>query len=108
MYYPRDNCLRCFSYHVYAVTSLGKERQRLGARLRERRVSDGLPQAQLGARASLSGKFVGEIERGGNVSVAALFAIAAALRVPTSSLFDRSAPIAHSGKLLTVAELDRV
>jgi transcriptional regulator with XRE-family HTH domain len=60
----------------------------LGRRLRAVRKLRKLTQEQLGERARLSGKFVGEIERGvGNPSLDALSRLAAALDMELAELF---------------------
>jgi transcriptional regulator with XRE-family HTH domain len=60
----------------------------LGSRIRERRQSRGLTQAELGARCGLHRTFVGSVERGErNVSVLNLRRLARVLRVPAADLF---------------------
>jgi transcriptional regulator with XRE-family HTH domain len=62
--------------------ALPRIRQRLGATLRTTRHGRGLSQEDLGAKAGLSGKFIGEVERGEkSISVDSLYRLASALRV---------------------------
>ena len=57
-------------------------RGRVGARLRQLRLARRLTQAQLAERASLSDKFLGEVERGrGNPTLTSLAALSDALDV---------------------------
>lgn len=64
-------------------------RQQVGRRVRVLRLRAGLTQEALGARASLSYKFVGEVERGeANPSLETLGLLAAALTVDVAALFD--------------------
>jgi transcriptional regulator with XRE-family HTH domain len=66
------------------VTDIGKL---VGNRVREFRTSHRLTQEQLGERAGLSYKFIGEVERGvGNPTIQTLADIAAALGVPVVDL----------------------
>jgi transcriptional regulator with XRE-family HTH domain len=59
----------------------------IGTRIRQRRESQGLTQAQLGERCELDRTFIGSVERGErNVSVLNLRKIAQALRVPLQEL----------------------
>lgn len=63
----------------------------IGQRIREVRMARGLTQEQLGERAGLSYKAIGEIERGlGNPTVGTLDTIAAALQIDVSALFEPS------------------
>jgi transcriptional regulator with XRE-family HTH domain len=58
-------------------------RRFLGQRLRELRKRQRLSQTALGQHASLSGKFIGEVERGEkSISIDSLDRVAVALRVP--------------------------
>jgi transcriptional regulator with XRE-family HTH domain len=60
----------------------------LGGRVRERRESRGLTQAELGDRCELHRTFIGSVERGErNVSVLNLHRIARVLRTSLSDLF---------------------
>jgi len=62
-------------------------RKCLGQRLRELRQHRGVSQRALGERSGLSGKFIGEIERGEkSISVDSLYRVAVALAVPLSLL----------------------
>src|ERR1700704_529610 len=64
-------------------------RKFLGRRLRELRKQRGLSQEGLGERSSLSGKFIGEVERGEkSISIDSLYKIAVALEVPLRHLTD--------------------
>jgi transcriptional regulator with XRE-family HTH domain len=64
-------------------------RKFLGQRLRELRKQRGHSQEALGDRASLSGKFIGEVERGEkSISIDSLYRVSTALAVPLSSLTD--------------------
>jgi transcriptional regulator with XRE-family HTH domain len=64
-------------------------RKFLGQRLRELRKQRGLSQERLGERSTLSGKFVGEVERGEkSISVDSLYRVSRALRVPLGHLTD--------------------
>lgn len=64
-------------------------RKFLGERLRALRKQRGLSQEALGARAGLSGKFIGEVERGEkSISVDSLYHVAVALKVPMRLLTD--------------------
>jgi len=62
-------------------------RQFLGQRVRELRKQRGLSQAALGEQSSLSGKFVGEVERGEkSISIDSLYKVSVALSVPLGHL----------------------
>jgi transcriptional regulator with XRE-family HTH domain len=64
-------------------------RRFLGQRLRELRRQHRLSQEGLGELASLSGKFIGEVERGEkSISVDSLYRISLALAVPLGHLAD--------------------
>src|ERR1700675_4652167 len=64
-------------------------RKFLGQRLRELRKHRGLSQERLGKRSSLSGKFIGEVERGDkSISIDSLYKVAVALEVPLTHLTD--------------------
>lgn len=64
-------------------------RKFLGQRLRELRNERGFSQEGLGDRASLSGKFIGEVERGEkSISIDSLYKVSVALAVPLSALTD--------------------
>jgi len=69
-------------------------RKNLGERLRAVRKERGLTQEGLGRRAGLSGKFVGEVERGEkSISVDSLYRIAVALEIPLRELANVSTSI---------------
>jgi transcriptional regulator with XRE-family HTH domain len=64
-----------------------KLRALLGQRVRSARLGRGLSQVALGRAAGLSGKFIGEIERGDkSVSIDSLWRVAKVLRVPLTKL----------------------
>jgi transcriptional regulator with XRE-family HTH domain len=64
-------------------------RKFLGQRLRELRKQRGLSQGRLGDGASLSGKFISEVERGEkSISVDSLYKVSVALAVPLGPLTD--------------------
>src|SRR5258707_2771771 len=64
-------------------------RKFLGQRLRELRKQRVLSQEQLGDRSSLSGKFIGEVERGEkSISIDRLYRVSVALEVPLRHLTD--------------------
>jgi transcriptional regulator with XRE-family HTH domain len=63
--------------------------RKLGVRVRERRVSRGLTQAQLAEQCELHRTFIGSVERGErNVSILNLRLIAKVLRVSPAELID--------------------
>jgi len=67
-------------------------RKFLGQRLRALRRESGWSQEGLGKRAGLSGKFIGEVERGEkSISVVSLYGISTALKVPLNRLTDMPA-----------------
>ena len=62
-------------------------RKFLGQRLRALRKQHGLSQERLGDRAGLSGKFIGEVERGEkSISVDSLYHVSVALDIPMREL----------------------
>lgn len=64
-------------------------RKFLGQRLRALRKQHGLSQERLGERAGLSGKFIGEVERGEkSISIDSLYHVAVALDIPLRELTD--------------------
>lgn len=64
-------------------------RRFLGQRLRALRKQRGLSQERLGARSRLSGKFIGEVERGEkSISIDSLYRVSVALAVPLRELTD--------------------
>ena len=61
----------------------------LGQRLRALRKQRGLSQERLGDRAGLSGKFIGEVERGEkSISIDSLYRVSVALEIPLRELTD--------------------
>src|SRR5262245_41817274 len=61
----------------------------LGQRLRALRKQRGLSQERLGDRAGLSGKFIGEVERGEkSISIDSLYRVSVALEIPLRDLAD--------------------
>ncbi len=65
-------------------------RKKLGERLRELRKSAGITQEELGEKAELSYKFIGELERGQvNVSLDSIVRITDALEVKIGDLFSK-------------------
>lgn len=63
-------------------------RKELGKKIREIRKIKGLTQEELGEKANLSYKFIGELERGKvNVSLDSLFRISQALEIYIGDLF---------------------
>jgi transcriptional regulator with XRE-family HTH domain len=64
-------------------------RKFLGQRLRALRKQRGLSQGRLGDRAGLSGKFIGEVERGEkSISIDSLYRVSVALEIPLRELTD--------------------
>jgi transcriptional regulator with XRE-family HTH domain len=64
-------------------------RRFLGQRLRALRKQRSLSQERLGRKARLSGKFIGEVERGEkSISIDSLYHVAVALEVPLRHLTD--------------------
>ena len=62
-------------------------RKTVGSRVRELRHAALMSQMELGTKAGLSGKFIGECERGDkSISVDSLYRVAKALRVPLADL----------------------
>ena len=63
-------------------------RKKLGVKIKQLRKSQKLTQEQLGEKAGISYKFIGEVERGAvNPSLDSLVSIASALRVNVKELF---------------------
>jgi len=64
-------------------------RKFLGERLRALRKERGLSQERLGQRSRLSGKFIGEVERGEkSISIDSLYHVSVALEIPLRELTD--------------------
>jgi transcriptional regulator with XRE-family HTH domain len=64
-------------------------RKFLGQRLRALRKQKGFSQERLGERSGLSGKFIGEVERGEkSISVDSLYHVSTALGIPMRTLTD--------------------
>jgi transcriptional regulator with XRE-family HTH domain len=64
-------------------------RKFIGQRLRALRKERRLTQSRLGELSGLSGKFIGEVERGEkSISIDSLYAVAVALRLPLRALVD--------------------
>ena len=64
-------------------------RKFIGQRLRALRKERSLTQDKLGELSGLSGKFIGEVERGQkSISIDSLYAVAVALQTPLRSLVD--------------------
>jgi XRE family transcriptional regulator, regulator of sulfur utilization len=64
-------------------------RKVLGQRLRALRTQRGLSQERLGKGSGLSGKFIGEVERGEkSISIDSLYRVSVALEVPLRDLMD--------------------
>lgn len=80
----------------------------LGQRVRELRKQRGLSQEALGNQSELSGKFIGEVERGEkSISIDSLYKVSVALRVPLSHLTNvgtskRSVPTREAEKILAL------
>src|SRR5262245_25197237 len=81
-------------------------RKTLGDRLRSLRKNRGLSQQRLGKRSNLSGKFIGEVERGEkSVSVDSLYHVSVALDVPLRDLTDTGRARGNRG---SKAEVDKL
>jgi transcriptional regulator with XRE-family HTH domain len=83
-------------------------RKFIGQRLRALRKHKNLSQERLGELAGLSGKFIGEVERGEkSISIDSLYSIAVALDVPLGQLTDvplgkRVAPSEEAEKIFAL------
>ncbi len=65
-----------------------------------------MSQERLGDRAGLSGKFIGEVERGEkSISVDSLYHVACALELPLSRLTDFAGPAARPNVASAISEL---
>ena len=72
---------------VMSIRAVKKVRAILGARLRGLREERGYTQRGLGRRAGLSGKFIGEVERGEkSITIDSLYRLARALRTPLDQM----------------------
>ena len=70
-----------------SIRAVKKVRTILGARLRALREELGYTQRGLGRRAGLSGKFIGEVERGEkSITIDSLYRLSRALRTPLDRL----------------------
>jgi transcriptional regulator with XRE-family HTH domain len=77
------------SRKIVAERAVPHVRKFLGQRLRALRQQAGLSQERLGERSGLSGKFIGEVERGEkSISIDSLYRVAVALEVPLRHLTD--------------------
>jgi transcriptional regulator with XRE-family HTH domain len=83
-------------------------RKFLGQRVRELRKQRRLSQEGLGDHSALSGKFIGEVERGEkSISIDSLYRVSVALKVPLSLLTDvgrshRSVPKVDAERILAL------
>ena len=81
-------------------------RKFLGQRLRALRKQRRLSQERLGERSGLSGKFIGEVERGEkSISLDSLYRVAVALEIPLRDLTDvreRPAPREEAEKIFAL------
>jgi transcriptional regulator with XRE-family HTH domain len=76
------------------TNKIKETRKKIGERIRELRNSAGITQEELGEKASLNYKFIGELERGRvNVSLDSLVKIAAALGVNPGHFFSKEKPL---------------
>ncbi len=83
-------------------------RARLGARVRELRKARRLTQEQLGERAGLSYKFLGEIERGlANPTISTLANLASALDLDIGDLLVRPPAARAPAAIYTLSARDR-
>ena len=75
--------------HVSSERAVPHVRAFLGQRVRDLRAQRGFSQERLGRGASLSGKFIGEVERGEkSISIDSLYRVSVALAVPLRQLVD--------------------
>ena len=72
-------------------------RKFLSQRLRALRKQRALSQERLGDRSGLSGKFIGEVERGEkSISIDSLYHLARALRKPMAKILDQRSRVRRS------------
>ena len=84
-------------------------RHAFGDRLRHLRKARGLTQRSLGQRAGLSGKFIGELERGKkSISIDSLYHVSVALDVPLHNLTDLGPPPGTRGSNLHMKAFHRL
>ena len=95
------------------IGKIKETRKQLGERIREFRKSAGITQEELGEKASLNYKFIGELERGRvNVSLDSLVKIAAALVVNPERFFAkeklpvRQVPVKEKNPLAKLSSRD--
>lgn len=63
--------------------------RRMGERIREQRLAEGLSQEELAEKADVHRTYIGSVERGErNISVGSLYAVADALDVPVTRFLD--------------------
>jgi transcriptional regulator with XRE-family HTH domain len=80
-------------------------RKFLGQRLRVLRKQRELSQERLGKRSGLSGKFIGEVERGEkSISLDSLYHVATALEVPLRDLTD----VGHKASAVPSEEAEKI
>ena len=106
---PRAPASRSVPPTARAVTHVRKV---LGQRLRALRKQRGLSQERLGKGSRLSGKFIGEVERGEkSISLDSLYHVAVALGVPLRDLTDigdqHSAPTEKAEKIFALVSRHR-
>ena len=78
----------------------------LGRRIRSLRRKNDYSQEQLAERANISGKYLGEVERGqANISIEVLDKIAAALRINVSDLLDFEHELGRKALITKISEL---
>ncbi len=85
-------------------------RKFLGQRVRTLRKQRGLSQGRLGDRAGLSGKFIGEVERGEkSISIDSLYRVSVALEIPLRELTDvrTAVPSEEAEKIFALVSVRR-
>jgi transcriptional regulator with XRE-family HTH domain len=83
-------CMEKTAYNSSMRVTRDNIRQELGQRIRDLRKTAGITQEELGEKAELSYKFIGEIERGQvNVSLDSIVRIGDALGVKIGDLFSK-------------------